>query len=58
MLCLSPSVKKTGDGAGAAFMKKYVAQPRLPEHARYSKAKEMIEKKVMTVYRYSTYVGY
>ena len=36
----------TGGGAGEAFMKKYVAQARLPEHARYSKAKEMVEKKV------------
>ncbi|CAN0306250.1 unnamed protein product [Pylaiella littoralis] len=35
-----------GDGAGEAFMEKYVAQPRLPEHARYGKAKEMVEKKL------------
>lgn len=27
-------------------MKKYVEYSRLPEHARYSKAKEMVEKKV------------
>lgn len=27
-------------------MKKYVAQPRIPEHARYGKAREMVEKKV------------
>lgn len=27
-------------------MKRYVAQPRIPEHARYGKAKEMVEKKV------------
>lgn len=27
-------------------MKKYVEHPRLPEHARYDKAKDMIEKKV------------
>lgn len=39
-----------GDGAGEAFMKKYVAQPRIPEHARYGKAKEMVEKKVMLQY--------
>lgn len=38
-----------GDGAGKAFMEKYVAQPRLPEHARYGKAKEMVEKKVLGV---------
>eukprot|EP00752_Nemacystus_decipiens_P012494 g11066.t1 len=35
-----------GDGAGEAFMKKYVAQPRIPEHARYGKAREMVEKKL------------
>ncbi|CAM9338703.1 unnamed protein product, partial [Scytosiphon promiscuus] len=34
------------EGAGKAFMKKYVANPRLPEHARYGKAKEMVEKKL------------
>lgn len=34
------------DGVGEAFMKKYVAQPRIPENARYGKAKEMVEKKV------------
>lgn len=27
-------------------MKKYVAQPMLPEHARYKRAKDMVEKKV------------
>lgn len=36
----------SGDGAGEAFMKKYIAQPRIPEHARYGKAREMVEKKV------------
>ena len=35
-----------GGGAGEAFMKRYVEQSRLPEHARYRKAKEMVEKKV------------
>lgn len=40
-----------GDGAGQAFVKKYVEQPGLPEHARYSKAKDMIEKKVRDAVR-------
>ena len=31
-------------------MKKYVAQPRIPEHARYGKAREMVEKKVRYLY--------
>lgn len=29
-------------------MEKYVAQPRIPEHALYGKAKETVEKKVST----------
>lgn len=30
-------------------MGKYVAHPRLPEHARYGKAKDMVEKKVASM---------
>ena len=44
-----PYIKKD-KGVGEAFMKKCVAQPRLPEHARYSKAREMVEKKVGPVH--------
>lgn len=44
-----------GDGAGKAFMKKYVAQPRTPEHARYGKAKEMVEKKVSLLHMYNSF---